>query len=199
MRCVVCGRQLCRLCSVRVEAFKTPSATATTRNGAKLSLRQHVGPVDGRVTPTYPGLIMKDIVDGSGKASASSGDIVTVKYSGRLKSSGKEFDAGVYTFKLGVGRVIKGWDEGLKDMKIGSKRTLEISPELAYGRSGVGGAIPPNATLEFDTELIAISNGPVAEIKAALGIGKNPRTGLLLALITLILYLVDGLSFPDAG
>ncbi|KAJ5239456.1 FK506-binding protein 2 [Penicillium chermesinum] len=88
------------------------------------------------------------------------GDGVSMHYRGKLQDSGKEFDAsynrGVpLSFKLGTGRVIKGWDQGLLDMCIGEKRTLTIPPELGYGDRNMG-PIPAGSTLIFDTELVAI-------------------------------------------
>jgi len=90
-----------------------------------------------------------------------SGDEISVHYAGRLASNNQEFDSSFkrnqpFEFKLGAGRVIKGWDEGLLDMCVGEKRTLTIPPELGYGARGAGGSIPGGATLIFETELIAI-------------------------------------------
>lgn len=90
----------------------------------------------------------------------SSGDTVSVHYKGTL-TDGKKFDASYdrgdpLKFTAGQGQVIKGWDEGLLGMKIGEKRKLTIAPGLAYGDSGIGGVIPPKATLIFETELVAI-------------------------------------------
>ncbi|PYH99054.1 hypothetical protein BO71DRAFT_394636 [Aspergillus ellipticus CBS 707.79] len=88
------------------------------------------------------------------------GDSVQMHYRGSLASDGSEFDASYkrgtpLKFKLGSGRVIKGWDQGLLDMCIGEKRTLTIPPELGYGDRGVG-PIPGGATLVFETELVGI-------------------------------------------
>lgn len=88
------------------------------------------------------------------------GDNIDVHYRGTLES-GKQFDASYdrgspLNFTVGNGQVIKGWDEGLLGMKIGEKRTLTIAPELGYGARGIGGVIPGNATLIFETELVSI-------------------------------------------
>jgi FKBP-type peptidyl-prolyl cis-trans isomerase FkpA len=101
---------------------------------------------------------------GSGKT-AVSGNTVSVHYTGWLyapkanNQHGAQFDSSVggepFTFQLGAGRVIKGWDEGVAGMKVGGKRTLIIPADLAYGARGVG-PIPPNATLIFDVELIDV-------------------------------------------
>lgn len=88
------------------------------------------------------------------------GKTVSVHYTGKL-TNGTVFDSSVtrgtpIEFQLGVGRVIKGWDEGIALMKVGGKATLTIPPELGYGARGAGGVIPPNATLIFDVELVSV-------------------------------------------
>lgn len=108
------------------------------------------------------GLIIKDEVVGKG-AEATAGKLVTVHYTGTL-TDGKKFDSSVdrkqpFTFKLGVGQVIKGWDEGVAGMKVGGKRKLTIPAEKGYGAAGAGGVIPPNATLNFDVELLEVKEG----------------------------------------
>ena len=108
---------------------------------------------------TKSGLKYAVIKAGKGKT-ASSGP-VTVHYTGWLQSNGKKFDSSVdrgegFQFELGAGQVIKGWDEGVKGMKIGGKRKLTIPPAMGYGARGAGGVIPPNATLVFEVELLGV-------------------------------------------
>jgi ketosteroid isomerase-like protein len=111
-------------------------------------------------TTTLSGLKYIDIVEGKG-ASPKQGQIVTVHYTGTLED-GKKFDSSVdknkpLIFPIGVGRVIKGWDEGIMTMKVGGKRKLIIPANLGYGARGAGnGVIPPNATLFFDVELLDV-------------------------------------------
>jgi hypothetical protein len=104
------------------------------------------------------GLRITDLVVGEG-AEARSGQTVVVNYRGTL-TNGKEFDSsygrGPFSFPLGGGRVIAGWDEGVAGMKVGGKRRLVIPPDLAYGSRGAGGVIPPDATLIFEVELLRI-------------------------------------------
>ena len=108
---------------------------------------------------TDSGMIMIDHVLGEGEIPKKN-QIVVVHYTGKLEN-GTKFDSShdrgqPFEFPLGMGRVIKGWDEGLASMKIGGKRTLIIPPFLAYGERGAGGVIPPNATLLFEVELLGI-------------------------------------------
>lgn len=105
-------------------------------------------------------LQIEDLQVGTG-AEATSGKTVDVHYTGWL-TSGKKFDSSLdrgrpFSFPLGGGRVIKGWDQGVAGMKVGGKRKLTIPPELGYGAGGAGGGlIPPNATLVFEVELLAV-------------------------------------------
>jgi FKBP-type peptidyl-prolyl cis-trans isomerase len=108
---------------------------------------------------TASGLEYIEQVAGTG-AQALPGKTVRVHYTGKFQD-GRVFDSSVtrgepLEFKLGAGRVIKGWDEGIALMKEGGKAQLIIPPQLAYGERGAGGVIPPNATLVFDVELIAV-------------------------------------------
>lgn len=115
--------------------------------------------VTGKATTTPSGLEYWDIKVGTGPT-AEKGQTVKVHYTGWL-TTGKKFDSSVdrgepFTFELGQGQVIKGWDEGVAGMKVGGKRQLRIPPELGYGAQGAGGVIPPNATLIFDVELLGV-------------------------------------------
>jgi FKBP-type peptidyl-prolyl cis-trans isomerase len=107
---------------------------------------------------TMDGLIIQDIIVGTG-TEAVSGQKITVNYAGTL-TSGEEFDSSYkrgipFSFTLGAGEVIKGWDEGFTGMKVGGKRKLTIPPELGYGSRDLG-TIPPNSTLIFEVELLGV-------------------------------------------
>ena len=118
------------------------------------------GPLESADTRiTASGLKITELSVGDG-AEASAGQTVVVHYRGTLEN-GKQFDASYdrvtpFSFPLGAGRVIKGWDEGVVGMKVGGKRKLVIPPDLAYGSRGAGGGIPPNATLTFEVELLDV-------------------------------------------
>jgi FKBP-type peptidyl-prolyl cis-trans isomerase FkpA len=108
---------------------------------------------------TSSGLVIEDITEGTG-AEACAGQTVSVHYTGWL-TDGRKFDSSKdrnepFEFPLGGRRVIAGWDEGVAGMKIGGTRKLTIPPQLGYGARGAGGVIPPNATLVFEVELLAL-------------------------------------------
>jgi peptidylprolyl isomerase len=117
----------------------------------------------GKTMTTASGLQITDSVAGTG-ASPKTGQTCVMHYTGWLYvngAKGKKFDSSVdrgqpFEFPIGTGRVIKGWDEGVATMKVGGKRTLIIPSALGYGANGAGGVIPPNATLIFDVELLAV-------------------------------------------
>lgn len=110
-------------------------------------------------TTTASGLIIDELEQGTG-ASAVKGKTVSVHYTGWL-TDGRKFDSSKdrndpFSFPLGAGHVIRGWDEGVQGMQEGGRRKLTIPPELGYGARGAGGVIPPNATLVFEVELLKV-------------------------------------------
>jgi peptidylprolyl isomerase len=118
---------------------------------------------ESKMTKTPSGLQYEDTKVGTG-ASPQKGQTCVMNYTGWLwenGAKGKKFDSSLdrgtpFAFPIGQGRVIKGWDEGVATMKIGGQRVLLIPPDLGYGSRGAGGAIPPNATLIFEVELLEI-------------------------------------------
>lgn len=109
---------------------------------------------------TDSGLVYEDTTIGDGQTAAA-GMHVTVHYTGWL-TNGAKFDSSKdrndpFSFPLGAGHVIRGWDEGVQGMKIGGVRKLTIPPQLGYGARGAGGVIPPNATLVFEVELLGLN------------------------------------------
>jgi FKBP-type peptidyl-prolyl cis-trans isomerase len=134
--------------------------------GAQPTSQPAAAPGPQRTTPS--GLTIIEVKQITEPLVATNGDIVFVQYTGRLQSNGMVFDSSLrrvnregepqpISFRLGAGKVIKGWDEGIAGMKVGEKRQLIIPPALAYGEQGTpGGPIPGNATLIFDVELVGI-------------------------------------------
>jgi FKBP-type peptidyl-prolyl cis-trans isomerase len=142
-RAAILGQVLMVLCFVPVTAAQEKE----TGKGA------------GKMVTTESGLQYTDLVVGTGRQ-AELGDTATVHYTGWL-ADGKKFDSSrdrnePFSFRVGAGQVIKGWDEGVSTMKVGGKRKLIIPPQLGYGARGAGNVIPPNATLTFEVELLGL-------------------------------------------
>ena len=118
-------------------------------------------PAESKEVTTPTGLKYIDLKVGEGEE-AKPGQVVTVHYTGWLSvPNGTKFDSSLdrkqpFSFKLGAGQVIQGWDQGVAGMKVGGKRRLTIPPGLGYGGQSVGGVIPPNSTLVFDVELLGV-------------------------------------------
>lgn len=152
---------------VAVEQTISPSTTPSNpllgqgiAPKAQTLIAQNMTNSEENVITTESGLKYVDLTEGEG-ASPKTGQTVTVHYTGTLEN-GKKFDSSrdrsqPFSFKIGVGQVIKGWDEGVGTMKVGGRRKLIIPAELGYGARGAGGVIPPNATLIFDVELLKVS------------------------------------------
>lgn len=135
----------------------TPWPTSTPATTATPIPTPDSESISATITPS--GLQIKDLVVGDG-AEAAAGASVSVNYTGWLMD-GTMFDSSIvhgrpFTFVLGKGSVIQGWDEGVAGMRVGGKRELVIPPDLAYGDRGAGGTIPPGATLKFEVELLGV-------------------------------------------
>ncbi|HKR61604.1 MAG TPA: FKBP-type peptidyl-prolyl cis-trans isomerase [Pyrinomonadaceae bacterium] len=141
---------------MRIIAIVIVAVLALSAVGYVLSKR---GGNAGAEVTTASGLKYVDLVQGTG-ATPQRGQTVTVHYTGTL-TNGRKFDSSVdkgqpYSFRIGFGAVIKGWDEGIMSMKVGGKRKLTIPANLAYGPMGRPPDIPPNSTLLFDVELLGV-------------------------------------------
>ncbi|EAW38923.1 FKBP-type peptidyl-prolyl cis-trans isomerase [Lyngbya sp. PCC 8106] len=141
-----------------VKTSSNPLLTQGIASKANVTLAQNMDSEEKMVT-TDSGLQYEDVKVGDG-ASPQKGQTVVVHYTGTLED-GTKFDSSrdrgqPFSFKIGVGQVIKGWDEGVGSMKVGGQRKLVIPSDLGYGARGAGGVIPPNATLLFDVELLDI-------------------------------------------
>lgn len=142
--------------AVAPDPSKEPAAKPAAETAAKEGKTS-------KMIKTPSGLQFEDTVVGTG-ASPKPGQTCVMHYTGWLwenGAKGKKFDSSVdrgqpFEFQIGLGMVIKGWDEGVMTMKVGGKRTLLIPASLGYGSRGAGGVIPPNATLVFDVELLGL-------------------------------------------
>ncbi|HFC12073.1 MAG TPA: FKBP-type peptidyl-prolyl cis-trans isomerase [Anaerolineae bacterium] len=147
------------------------------------------------------GLKIKHIEEGTG-AAPQKGDYVSVHYVGTLLD-GTEFDNShkrgePFEFPIGEGRVIKGWDVGIAQLKVGGKARLIVPPEMAYGTQGAGGVIPPNATLVFEVELVDVKAAPKIEyIEIEEGSGAKPQRGQKVA-VHYVGTLADGTEFDNS-
>ena len=165
-------------CGTEEPAVEAPeeAVTADVADGAKSEIAGAKKPMTARSVPTSPeavdgyqdtatGLQFEDVTVGSGE-SPLPGSVVVVEYTGFLED-GTVFDSSYkrrdpFSFAIGKGQVIKGWDEGVASMKVGGKRQLRIPPDLAYGERGAGAMIKPGATLVFDVELKEVKPPRVA-------------------------------------
>lgn len=151
--------------AIAAQLAEPPSISTTAANSTLIAQASSTDATDlmqeenQEIITTPSGLRYIDLQEGDG-AMPQSGQNVTVHYTGTLED-GTKFDSSrdrnrPFSFRLGAGQVIRGWDEGLSTMKVGGQRRLIIPPELGYGARGAGGVIPPNATLIFDVELLRV-------------------------------------------
>jgi peptidylprolyl isomerase len=151
-KCAIVVAMLSAVCAMPTLAVAEQAKLAEKSSAAKTV-------VNAKTVITASGLKYVDVKVGNG-TSPVKGKQVKVHYTGTLEN-GKQFDSSVgkapFSFVIGVGQVIPGWDEGVMSMKVGGKRKLIIPSKLGYGAAGAGGVIPPNATLLFDVELLEVA------------------------------------------
>ncbi|MBK9077905.1 MAG: FKBP-type peptidyl-prolyl cis-trans isomerase [Hyphomicrobium sp.] len=151
------------ICAAALAACDAPTAPPNNADTPESAATAQNTGTNMTTTTTASGLQFADTVVGTG-ASPTTGQTCVMHYTGWLYKDGvkgSKFDSSVdrgqpFEFTIGVGQVIKGWDEGVATMKVGGKRTLIIPAALGYGARGAGGVIPPNATLIFDVELLGV-------------------------------------------
>lgn len=145
---------------------RAASARARRPGAVKTKPKTGAGSVASAATTTATGLTYMVTKQGTGQQ-LKAGDMVIVNYTGLL-TSGMKFDSSLdrgqpFTFRLGAGQVIKGWDEGVAKLRVGDHATLVIPPQIGYGARGAGGVIPPDATLIFIVEVLGVRESSTAE------------------------------------
>ncbi|HJS28260.1 MAG TPA: FKBP-type peptidyl-prolyl cis-trans isomerase [Anaerolineales bacterium] len=164
-----------------------------------LSLPSSLTSLLGGAQTTASGLIIEDLVNGSGPE-VKAGDAITVDYTGFLED-GTQFDSSItrgqpFTFLVGYGSVIPGWDEGVLGMQEGGVRRLTIPPDLAYGEAGAGEVIPPNSTLSFELELLGIHTVEIEELAEGQGEEIAPGDNVTLEYTV---WLMDGTEIDSSA